>query len=257
MLHRSRWQFTPSFRNLRPVPAHFTPTFASAQKTRAKCKKRIKGLNLSAGYCDSRIYLSEVQLADYFNVQILTAGSEDDNITGTSGDDILRGSQGNDFIIGGAGNDYLRGGAHDDMLWGSAGDDRLEGATGNDDLRGGQGADLLYGGSGDDIIRGDYGADSLTGGSGNDLFYFDKRTAGKDDKTSFASDTIRDFEIGDAIQFDKFKSATELVFVQDGSNTQIYIDVRGDGTPDYLAVTVLNSVLAEVEAATFLGDLAV
>lgn len=194
-------------------------------------------------------------MATYLNVNKITAGSEDDLITGTDGDDQLRGSQGNDFIIAGAGDDFLRGGAGNDVLWGGAGRDRLEGAAGNDDLRGGKGNDLLFGGNGNDILSGDIGADTLYGGAGDDLFYFSRRTAGLDDDGSAAFDTIADFGGGDVIRFGGYGKKAALLFEQDGTTTNIYVDMNGDGVAEYLAAAVLNANLDDVQAATSFGGI--
>ncbi len=188
-------------------------------------------------------------MATYLNVNRIIAGSEDDYITGTDGDDDLRGSQGNDFIIGGKGADFIRGGAGDDRLWGGNGNDRLEGAGGNDDLRGGRGNDVLFGGNGRDILSGDIGFDVLNGGAGDDLFYFSASTAAK------GFDRINDFAVGDQIRFDRYKANDDLIFEEDGANINIYVDLKGDGTVDYLAVVVVNAALADVEAATSFGGL--
>jgi Ca2+-binding RTX toxin-like protein len=191
-----------------------------------------------------------------FKDVILTLGTAfDDQIGGTDGDDDLRGSQGNDFIFAGNGNDFLRGGAGDDKLYGNKGNDRLEGAAGNDSLFGGQGTDVMYGGGGRDIMAGELGTDTLFGGTGDDVFYFTKSTAGIDGAGGSAFDTIRDFAVGDTIVFGNYGSASKLMFTVDGTNINILIDLNGDGTAEYLAATVANANLADVQAATSFGTL--
>lgn len=191
-----------------------------------------------------------------FTDMIMTLGTPgDDEIGGTAGDDDLRGGQGNDLIYAGAGNDFLRGGAGNDYLAGNIGDDRLEGAGENDSLYGGKGNDSLSGGNGSDILSGDFGADLLLGGTGNDLFYFNSATAGYADPGVFASDTIRDFTAGDQIHFDRYGVNAKLMFAQVGTSTTISVDTNGDGAAEYLAATVLNSAVADVQAATSFGGL--
>jgi Ca2+-binding RTX toxin-like protein len=75
-------------------------------------------------------------------------------------------------LYGGKGKDLLTGGSEDDELFGRAGDDRLEGWHDADLLTGGAGNDALHGGNGDDYLCAGSNSDELFGGAGADLFVF-------------------------------------------------------------------------------------
>ena len=183
-------------------------------------------------------------------------------ILGNDLDNILIGNNENDTVAGRGGNDRIDGGGGADYLLGNDGDDYMDGGIGKDKLFGGNGNDTMVGGAGADWLNGDFGADSLKGGSGNDTFYFNANTAGYDHLGNLASDTITDFAVGDLLVFDKYNETgpmmlmsapsgyDELVFVQNGANVEVYVDLGGDSVTDYLAVTVLNAALADVQAAS-------
>jgi serralysin len=135
---------------------------------------------------------------------ILNGSAGDDYLSGSSGKDVLNGGAGDDKLGGGSGNDILNGGAGagNDLLYGGKGNNILKGGAGSDKLIGASGNDILKGGAGDDKLIGALGNDILTGGSGNDIL---KGGAGDDifQLTTFSTDTIRDFSIGnDTIQLD-------------------------------------------------------
>ncbi|HEY9643060.1 MAG TPA: hypothetical protein V6C57_21400 [Coleofasciculaceae cyanobacterium] len=110
-------------------------------------------------------------------------------------------------------NDVINGQGGDDCLSGLSGDDLLRGGTGNDQLWGGAGEDVLVGDQGDDLLVGGLGADTLVGGEGCDRFLL---TPGE------GTDVIQDFQIGkDRLQLAGNLLSSQLVFVQDGSNTRI------------------------------------
>jgi Ca2+-binding RTX toxin-like protein len=88
-------------------------------------------------------------------------------------------------IIGGVNNDILTGDQFDNELWGSRGYDTLSGESGSDILHGGDGNDVLDGGLGDDFLYGDIGADTLVGGSGADVLDGGLHS----DTASYASET--------------------------------------------------------------------
>lgn len=70
------------------------------------------------------------------NVQYLSGGSGNDQLTGHTGDDSIEGGSGDDVLSGAGGNDRLFGDAGDDDLYGDAGDDYLDGVAGADSLDG-------------------------------------------------------------------------------------------------------------------------
>lgn len=109
---------------------------------------------------------------------VVSAGDDNDKITGGNGADTLAGDAGKDTIYGGGGNDRLNGNGGHDRLYGENGADRLYGYDGNDTLDGGSSGDRLEGGAGNDTIYGQSGddkfytkdgvADTLFGASGTD-----------------------------------------------------------------------------------------
>jgi Ca2+-binding RTX toxin-like protein len=90
----------------------------------------------------------------------ISAGNNNDSVTGNGGNDELLGGKGNDTLDGGIGNDTLDGGANDDDLIGGLGNDLLLGSGGNDSLEGNDGNDSMSGGAGDDTLAGGLGDDS-------------------------------------------------------------------------------------------------
>ena len=138
----------------------------------------------------------------------LNAGKGDDRLTGGDGVDKLFGEDGNDVIEGGAGNDMLNGGAGMDELHGGLGNDGFFGGGSNDRIYGGDGNDQIYGDGGDDLIMGGAGNDLLVGGQfkngyslGNDTFAWERADVVTESGASAGFDTIRDFGVGDRIDF--------------------------------------------------------
>ena len=139
------------------------------------------------------------------NVENLTGGPGDDDLTGDGGPNTLSGGDGDDTLTGAGGNDTLRGGDGTDTLDGGSGDDLLVPGSGggvNDGGSGGEtnGDTVSYqdlssgvtvnldtdnvtgavtqtvpnvenaeGGSGNDTLIGDNGDNDLSGGPGDDL----------------------------------------------------------------------------------------
>src|SRR6185312_9047336 len=131
------------------------------------------------------------------DVEDITGGSSDDNLTGDLRANTIDGGPGNDIISGGRGDDTLTGGAGNDVVVAGAGDDTLDEtapANGTDALTGGDGSDTVdYSGrtgavtvtldgkndSGEAGEADTVGADveGATGGAGNDTLV----GAGNDD----------------------------------------------------------------------------
>ena len=82
------------------------------------------------------------------DVEGVTGGDGDDDLTGSNADNVLDGGPGNDDLRGGGGNDTLTGGAGKDQLRGQAGNDTLYANDGGE-------VDFLDGGSGTDRARKD------------------------------------------------------------------------------------------------------
>ncbi len=128
------------------------------------------------------------------DVENLTGGFVNDNLTGNgqanvldggAGNDVLNGQGGTDSLIGGLGNDVLNGGAGTDTADYSARTDALtlntdgladSGAAGETDtigtdievVQGGSNSDLITGSSANQSLSGNGGNDTLVGGGGDD-----------------------------------------------------------------------------------------
>lgn len=111
------------------------------------------------------------------DIEGITSGSGDDQITGWKGLDVITGGDGNDTIKGDDGQDTLNGDDGDDVLEGDGNNDRLSGGNGDDELEGGNGRNLMYGNAGDDFFDAvnDNLDDAIDGGSGHDHADLDLR----------------------------------------------------------------------------------
>ena len=138
----------------------------------------------------------------FTNIENLTGGAGNDNLSGDggantliggAGDDVLAGRGGVDVIDGGDGNDTnsfegIGGDVTADIAAGTAeygmvsetftNIENLTGSTGNDTLSGDMGANVLIGGAGDDVLAGRGGTDVIDGGEGNDTNSFEGIGAG-------------------------------------------------------------------------------
>jgi Ca2+-binding RTX toxin-like protein len=165
----------------------------------------------TADYGDKTLAVS-VRLAGAANAGVKVDGLLDDtirnieNVSGGSGNDELTGDGLANLLNGGGGNDALKGGGGGDTLDGDLGNDTLDGGTGHDTLDGGSGIDVasyassgagvtvnlavsgaqntvgagvdslvrierLLGSAFGDILMGNAGANFLSGGAGNDKLY--------------------------------------------------------------------------------------
>jgi Ca2+-binding RTX toxin-like protein len=122
------------------------------------------GVNAHAGTINS-LGVGIGTFVDFENL-VVTAGAQDDRITGFAG--------GDNEIDGGAGNDTVTGGDLADTLTGGTGNDTVYARGGNDvlDVVAQGGTDSVYAGGGDDLIAmlgdGDFAGSALAGGSGID-----------------------------------------------------------------------------------------
>jgi Ca2+-binding RTX toxin-like protein len=99
-----------------------------------------------------------------------------EGLTGGYGDDELTGDEERNVLTGGPGDDLLAGLTEDDRLVGGSGDDTLDGGAQNDVLRGLGGLDVLQGGTGNDNLDGGNDADAYDGGDGTDTATYATRT---------------------------------------------------------------------------------
>lgn len=186
---------------------------------------------------------------------VLSGDNEGNAISGNRGADLLFGKAGDDAIFGNSGADEIWGGSGSDVIYGGWGSDQIFGEEGNDELFGEQhndflygnaGDDILSGGGGDDILSGGTGSNVLTGGTGADEFIFD---------TASSTNVIMDFEVGiDNVNLRDLTSSAEFLslslngmdvhrircladladdylsvrFVQNGSDTEVYLDYTKD-----------------------------
>jgi len=92
---------------------------------------RVRKIEVILGIGDDKLTID----ASVFAPAFVSAGANNDTITGGSGNDTLQGDNGNDVLTGGAGSDVLQGGKNDDLLFG--------GAESTDSLYGNAGADTF------------------------------------------------------------------------------------------------------------------
>ena len=182
---------------------------------------------------------------------LLNGGKGRDTLLGMAGNDTLKGGLAGDDISGGADEDLIAGGGGHDILSGGAGADTLRGAAGNDELHGGDGDDRLKGGDGDDVLQGGAGQDQLIGGIGADTFVFQDAS---DSGLGTEADRVLDFDAGEDV-IDIEALASDLAFAEDGftgtgpsfyldetgGNTEVQVDVDGDGVAD-MQIVVRNAI---------------
>jgi Ca2+-binding RTX toxin-like protein len=189
-------------------------------------------------------------------------------LTGTDGNDVLIGYSGNDLLIGGGGDDLLYAGDGRDTLLGGDGNDTLE-VTGSH-----AGMPLVEGGAGDDLFRiGPTTAGvSVAGGEGRDVFGFfyaspsmpyvvtDFVAGDGGDRIDLAS-TLRQGISKDPHWSGANPFAEDLGYlrlVQNGTSTELQYDADGKagGVSQFKTViTLLNTTVASLTAANFVGDL--
>jgi Ca2+-binding RTX toxin-like protein len=163
------------------------------------------------------------------NIENLSTGSGNDNLTGNSGANTL---------LSGAGNDILRGLAGNDALYGGAGADRLTGASGRD---------LLYGGAADgvaDVFV--YGAitDSPNGATTRDVIYDfasgidDIELMGIDANSALAGDQAFTWAVTTA-------TANAVWYAVSGADLLLRGDVNGDAVYDFeIQIAGIGAVVA-------------
>jgi Ca2+-binding RTX toxin-like protein len=164
----------------------------------------------------------------------LHGGAGNDYLNGNSGDDTFFSDAGNDVYAGGSGYDTLNYAAASsainadlskkiivgastgtDSIYGSA-IESIIGTSFADTFKGSSGIDTIDGGAGNDWLRSLGGADILTGGAGADTFFWEKADVG----SSMGVDRIKDFAVGDVLNFTKLvslgtNSLADFVKVQD------------------------------------------
>jgi len=120
-------------------------------------------VTVGAGANDGEVALDEADDVQS-DVENVTGGGGNDDLTGSSAANKLRGGGGRDEINGGGGNDQLYGQADGDEITGGTGGDKLYGADGADDLitNGDSTRDWSYCGAGTDgFLRDGGGVDVI------------------------------------------------------------------------------------------------
>ncbi|PSH67919.1 hypothetical protein CU102_15210 [Phyllobacterium brassicacearum] len=161
------------------------------------------------------------------NIENVSAGFNRDILRGDANDNVLYGNDGADTISGGAGNDTIIGGIGAYFTNNFAPAASIPGIPPNDTLSGGLGADVfVFRATQDsDIPRADVITDfSTSEGDRIDLSTFHADYPGQGDPIDLTFIGYGDFsgEIG------------ELRLVQNGTATEIQIDVNGDEAADFL-----------------------
>ena len=153
---------------------------------------------------------------------------------------IFIGTAFSDTMAGNDLNDDLRGGNGDDFILGNGGNDSIRGQDGLDTLYGGAGNDTISAGNGNDFLSGDAGSDVLIGGLGLDTFAFNVKVG----LLGNGVDTVTDFVLGTDSLSIANGSSSNVTFVQDGAD----IDVFYSGTQ---IATLLNEVYTGTAADYF------
>ncbi len=148
---------------------------------------------------------------------------------------------------------HLIGSRSNDSLTGNGGGNRLDGGGGSDALAGGVGVDTLIGAAGKDLITGGANGDVMTGGAGKDRFVYNSIA----DCFAAQADSIGDLEAQDRILLTNIDAKTDkggnqafelvtalsgksgeaaLVYLAGPDETELRLDVDGDGTADGVIV---------------------
>jgi len=176
-----------------------------------------------------------------------------DEIIGNALANVLAGADGGDTVSGGAGADSLYGGLGNDSITGEDQNDLMNGGGGSDAMAGGGGADTLIGAAGKDLITGGANGDEMSGGAGKDRFVYNTIA----DTFTAQADRITDLEAQDRILLTNIDAKTDragnqafdlvgaltgnsgeavLVYDAGADETQLRLDVDGDGTADGVIV---------------------
>ncbi|WP_137157857.1 calcium-binding protein [Rhizobium sp. FKL33] len=179
---------------------------------------------------DTVVGSGELDLADYKNVENLTGGKSNDDLTGNSGANVLNGGAGNDILDGDGGKDVLIGGAGNDTYY-VTGSETIKEAAGKaggvdtvigsgvislakfeniENLEGDRKNDTLTGNSGDNMIDGGKGADKMTGGAGDDTYIVDNAKDSVVESDKKGHDTV---ETSVSFSLEKFKLVEDLFLV--------------------------------------------
>ena len=166
-----------------------------------------------------------------------------------AGNDTIYSGSGNDYIVGGLGKDEIWGGAGADQIWGDLTTTFASG--GNDTLFGGAGKDSIWGGAGDDRISGGTGQDTLWGNQGSDKFVVGK---GDSNIGLLNSDRVQDFQTSfDRIVLNR--SGTTDLTSWSNNYSETTITNRGSAEANYAAaLKVASDRLARTDDYVFVTD---
>lgn len=205
-----------------------------------------------------------------------------ENVIGSAGKDTITGDGSDNVIEGGAGADTLSGGGQgtggDTVSYASSsagvtvnltinpqvsggdadgdvisGFENVIGSAFDDTITGDGSANVIEGGDGADTLTGGGGADTLTGGGGADTFVYEFNS-NLGDVGVDGSDTIKDLDLGETLQFDDLFDSTPVTtlgglnglvtVVDDGTDTTITFNTGG-------ATITLENVSTGVGAAGY------
>lgn len=185
--------------------------------------------------------------------------SGNDRMVGSGERDSYKGRKGNDQIILKGGNDKGIGNGGKDKINGGNGNDRLKGGGRIDKLIGGRGNDRLIGQGGADFLNGGAGEDLLVGGGGRDLYIFSNFNHGVDKIRKFAANDAIDLSgvlNGDSFTGTPSEKLIEYVrLLQNGSNTEIWVDSDGNGSGEFSQIaTLLGTDASTITALNFVVE---
>lgn len=173
------------------------------------------------------------------SIENITGSDYHDYITGNNSANRISGGLGDDTIGGGGGNDWLEGGAGYNTIEGGDGQDQIFGGNDGNELYGGTGDDSIFGGDDNDVLDGGAGADNLDGRGGSDEVDYRSSDAGISfdlgknytGSGGFAQgDTLANFEIVQASNYDDSLTADLIgrTFYGNGGNDTLIGGIGAD-----------------------------
>ena len=191
-----------------------------------------------------------LELDNVSETEVLVGGDGNDTLTGMAAGSpryYLRGGEGDDVLTGGTNKDDLRGGDGNDDLFGLGERDLFRGGEGADDENGGDGVDTFFQ---DDESN---GADDLDGAGGNDIVSYASRRVRVVVTTNESVGAGNDGQAGegdDVVDIEKIKGGrkNDRLVSKETVNTWLYGNAGDDelvglGGPDKLYGKAGNDLL--------------
>jgi len=146
--------------------------------------------------------------------------------------------------------DYAANGSVLQTITGGSGADILKASVGSSAK-----ADVIDGGAGNDIITAGSNGAKLTGGAGNDLFILTAAAADGGNKESNTYSTIQDFQAGDLLQLQYFKSGTPSAPADVTSFAKLTADLQSTATlADFANAAIKQAVAGDAVWFNFQGS---